>query len=500
MLKFVKSKVIGSDWVTVLQPTKKEAKVLKDKAVPVGAIYYIDEDLERTTAYYQVGSNPIAVYIQGMPRYKVEEIMNLYPGAWVHGYIKSNSIFPDEEVLIRTELINYGLYTLEEDTEEDTSEDCVDDLEEDTSEDCVDDLEEDTSEDEEDTSEDCGFGSEEDTSIKGEVNMKFINGKLDMNDCGDGLELCPHKEEDTSEDYIETTNVCGVEIKNHCISFGETMLVHEAVEKELIGFFGDLNLGRRALVNADINYVSHLDKDYNNMLTGFIVFGAALKIFTSDVKYSKDCYLGYIARSYNLSELEIKELARLIDLGISFDNSVIKSDIYTLHYCLKSFVGAVSSYIRFKSQCYLDYEQVLEKLQIAAWFDRAAKFYLTMVCWGRFKPASCIDDDDNNIDYYDYPLATWYYNVNLGLFEGHDMTEIIIVVADTFNIQDELLEKYYDDDAEKYFDGTVDIDTAIYILDTWRNQQNKNFKVFPYNEQIKLRVLRHVIRKLKGVH
>lgn len=457
MLKLEKAKVIGSDWVTVLQPTKKEAKVLKDKAVPVGTIYYIDEDLERTTVYYQVGSNPIAVYIQGMPRYKVEEIMNLYPGAWVHGYIKSNGILQDEEVLIRTELINYGLYTVEADTEEDTS-------------------------------------------IKGEVNMKFINGKLGMNDCGFGSELCPHKEEDTSEDYIETTNVCGVEIKNHCISFSETMLVHEAVEKELIGFLGDLNLGRRALVNADTNYVSYLDKDYNNMLTGFIVFGAALKIFTSDVKYSRDCYLGYIARSYNLSELEIKELARLIDLGISFDNSVTKSDIYTLHYCLKSFVGAVCSYIRFKSQCYLDYEQVLEKLQIEAWFDRAAKLYLTMVCWGRFKPASCIDDDYNNIDYYDYPLATWYYNVNLGLFEGYDMTEIITVVADTFNIQDELLEKYYDDDAEKHFDGTVDKDTAIYILDTWRNQQNKNFKVFPYNEQIKLRVLRHVIRKLKGVH
>lgn len=457
MLNFIRAKVIGSDWVTVLQPTKKEAKVLKDKAVPVGTIYYIDEDLERTTAYYQVGSNPIAVYIQGMPRYKVEEIMNLYPGAWVHGYIKSNGISQDEEVLIRTELINYGLYTVEEDTKEDTS-------------------------------------------IKGEVNMKFINGKLGMNDCGDDLELCPHKEEDTSKDYTETTNVCGVEIKNHCISFSETMLVHEAVEKELIGFLGDLNLGRRALANGDTNYVSYLDKDYNNMLTGFIVFGAALKIFTSDVKYSRDYYLEYIAKSYNLRELEIKELARLIDLGISFDNSVTKSDIYTLHYCLKSFVGAVHSYIRFKSHCYLDYEQVLEKLQIGDWFDRAAKFYLTMVCWGRFKPASCIDDDDNNIDYYDYPLATWYYNVNLGLFEGHDMTEIITVVADTFNIQDELLEKYYDDDEEKHLDSILDIDTAIYILDTWRNKQNKNFKVFPYNEQIKLRVLRHVIRKLKGVH
>ena len=489
MKKFVREKVIDSNWVTVLQPTKKEAKVLKDKAVPVGTIYYIDEDLERTTVYYQVGSNPIAVQKQGISHYQADRIMELMPDCYVRGYDKSDTIFGNYEVLIHIGLINYGLYRVEEDT----SEDCVDDLEEDTSEDC-------SYGAEEDTVEDCSYGAEEDTSIKGEVNMKFINGKLGMNDCGDDLELCPHKEEDTSKDYTETTNVCGVEIKNHCISFGETMLVHEAVEKELIGFFGDLNLGRRALVNADINYVSHLDKDYNNMLTGFIVFGAALKIFTSDVKYSRDCYLGYIARSYNLSELEIKELARLIDLGISFDNSVIKSDIYTLHYCLKSFVGAVSSYIRFKSQCYLDYEQVLEKLQIAAWFDRAAKFYLTMVCWGRFKPASCIDDDDNNIDYYDYPLATWYYNVNLGLFEGHDMTEIIIVVADTFNIQDELLEKYYDDDAEKYFDGTVDIDTAIYILDTWRNQQNKNFKVFPYNEQIKLRVLRHVIRKLKGVH
>ena len=484
MLKFIKAKVIGSDWVTRLQPTKKEAKVLKDKAVPVGIIYYIDEDFEKTTLYYQVGRNPIAVQIQGISRYQAEGIMECESDYYVHGYIDSGTIFPNEEVLMRVELINYGLYRVEEDTSED---------EEDTLED-----EEDTSEDEEDTSEDCVDGSEEDTSIKGEVNMKFINGKLDMNDCGDGLELCPHKEEDTSEDYTETTNVCGVEIKNHCISFSETMLVHEAVEKEFIGFLGDLNLGRRALVNADTNYVSYLDKDYNNMLTGFIVFGAALKIFTSDVKYSRDCYLGYIARSYNLRELEIKELARLIDLGISFDNSVTKSDIYTLHYCLKSFVGAVRSYIRFKSQCYLDYEQVLEKLQIEAWFDRAAKFYLTMVCWGRFKPASCIDDD-TNIDYYDYPLATWYYNVNLGLFEGYDMTEIITVVADTFNIQDELLEKYYDD-AEKHFDGTVDKDTAIYILDTWRNQQNKNFKVFPYNEQIKLRVLRHVIRKLKGVH
>ena len=466
---FKRAKVIGSDWVTVLQPTKKEAKVLKDKVVPVGTIYYIDEDLERTTLYYQVGSNPIAVQTQGISHYQADRIMELMPDCYVRGYVKSDTIFGNYEVLIHIGLINHGLYRVEEDIEEDTSED-------------------------------CGFGSEEDTSIKGEVNMKFINGKLGMNDCGDDLELCPHKEEDTSEDYTETTNVCGVEIKNHCISFSETMLVHEAVEKEFIGFLGDLNLGRRALANGDTNYVSYLDKDYNNMLTGFIVFGAALKTFTSDVKYSRDYYLEYIAKSYNLRELEIKELARLIDLGISFDNSVTKSDIYTLHYCLKSFVGAVCSYIRFKSRCYLDYEQVLEKLQTGDWFDRAAKFYLTLVCWGKFKPASCIDDDYNNIDYYDYPLAIWYYNVGLGLFEGHDMSEIIIVVADTFNIQDELLEKYYDDDAEKYYDGIVDIDTAIYILDTWRNQQNKNFKVFPYNEQIKLRVLRHVIRKLKGVH
>ena len=481
---FNKAKVIGSDWVTRLQPTKKEAKVLKDKAVVVGAIYYIDEDFEMTTLYYQVGSNPIAVQIRGIPRYKVEEIMGLYPDAWVHGYIDSGTIFHDEEVLMRTELINYGLYTVEEDT----SEDCVDGLE--------------------------LLTDEEDTLIKGEGNMKLINGKLDMNDCVDGLELCSHKEEDTSEDYIETTNVCGVEIKNHCTSFSETMLVHEAVEKELIGFLGDLNLGRRALLNSDINYVSYLDKDYNNMLTGFIVFGAALKIFTSDVKCSRDYYLEYMARSYNLRELEIKELARLIDLGISFDNSVIKSDIYTLHYCLKLFVGVAHSYIRFKTKCYLDYEQTVEKLQTGDWFDRVAKFYLTMVCWGKFRPASYIDDDDTNIDYYDYPSAIWYYNVNLGLFDGYDMSELLLYVAEDFNITAELVEKFLDLDnelikkyidldvdlVEKFFEGPISIDTAINILDNWRNHQNKKFKVFPYNEQIKLRVLRHVIRKLKGVH
>ena len=487
MTKFVKAKVIGSDWVTVLQPTKKEAKVLKDKAVPVGAIIYIGEDFEKTTLYYQVGSNPIAVQIQGLPRYKVEEIMGLYPDAWVHGYIKSNSIFQDEEVLMRVELINYGLYTVEEDT----SEDCGFGLEEDTSEDCSDGAEE-------DTSEDCADGlelladEEEDTSIKGEVNMKFINGKLDMNDCGDSLELCPHKEEDTSEDYIETTNVCGVEIKNHCVSLSETMLVHEAVEQELIDFLGDLSLERWELFDTDIDCTLCLDEQYNNRVTGFIVFGAMLRVFASDVKYSRDCYLGYMARSYNLREWEIKELANLIDLGINLDSSVIEPDSLTLQDCLKSFIGAVQGYIRFKSQCYLDYEQAVEKLQTGDWFDRVAKFYLTMVCWGKFKPASCIDDDDNNIDYYDYPSAIWNYNVNLGLFEGYDMSAIVFILAENLNLDDEFI--------EEHSDGTIGIDTAIYILDYWRNQQNKNFKVFPYNEQIKLRVLNHVIRKLKGVH
>lgn len=475
MKKFVRAKVIGSDWVTVLQPTKKEAKVLKDKAVTVGAIYYIDEDLERTTVYYQVGSNPIAVYIQGISHYQAERMMEDYPDCYVRGYIKSNTIFQDEEVLIGVSLINYGLYTVEEDT----SEYCDDDIEEEVSEDCS------------DGSELCA-DEEEDTSIKGEGNMKFINGKLDMNDCGDGLELCPHKEEDTSEDYIETTNVCGVEIKNHCTSFSETMLVHEAVEQELIDFLGDLSLERWELFDTDIDCTLGLDEQYNNRVTGFIVFGAMLRVFASDVKYSRDYYLGYMARSYNLREWEIKELANLIDLGINLDSSVIEPDSLTLQDCLKSFIGAVQGYIRFKSQCYLDYEQAVEKLQTGDWFDRVAKFYLTMVCWGKFKPASCIDDDDNNIDYYDYPMAIWNYNVNLGLFEGYDMSEIVFILAENLNLDDEFI--------EEHSDGTIGIDMAIYILDTWRNQQNKKYKVFPYNEQIKLKVLGHVIRKLKGVH
>lgn len=481
MTKFVRAKVIGSDWVTVLQPTKKEAKVLKDKAIPLGIILYIGEDFEKTTAYYQVGSKTVAVQVQSIPHYEAEKLMYSYPDDFVHGYIKSDTIFPDEEVLIDTALLNYGLYTIEEDT----------------SEDCVDDLEEDTSEDEEDTSEDCDDGlelltDEEDTSIKGEVNMKFINGKLYMNDCGDGSELCPHKEEDTSEDYIETTNVCGVEIKNHCVSISETMLVHEAVEQELIDFLGDLNLERWEFFDSDIDCTLGLDEQYNNMETGFIVFGAVLRAFAFDDKYSRDCYLGYMARSYNLRKWEIKELANLIDLGINLASSVIEPDSLTFQDCLKSFVGAVQGYIRFKSQCYLDYEQTVEKLQTGDWFDRVAKFYLTLVCWGKFKPASCIDDDYNNIDYYDYPSAIWNYNVNLGLFEGYDMSAIVFIIAKNLNLDAEVI--------KEHSDGTIGIDTAINILDTWRNQQNKNFKVFPYNEQIKLKVLDHVIRKLKGVH
>ena len=304
-----------------------------------------------------------------------------------------------------------------------------------------------------------------------------------------------------------------MEIKNHCVSISETMLVHEAVEKELIDFLGDLSLERWELFDSDIDCTLGLDEQYNNRETGFIVFGAVLRAFAFDDKYSRDCYLGYMARSYNLRKWEIKELASLIDLGINLASSVIEPDSLTFQDCLKSFVGAVQGYIRFKSQCYLDYEQTVEKLQTGDWFDRVAKFYLTLVCWGKFKPASCIDDD-NNIDYYDYPSAIWYYNVNLGLFDGYDMSELLLYVAEEFYITAELVEKLLDLDnelikkyidldvdlVEAFFDEPISIDTAINILDYWRNHQNKKFKVFPYNEQIKLKVLAHVIRKLKGVH
>lgn len=430
---FKLAKFVGLDYVIKLNGTKKDKAKFKSEAMSLGIIYYIGKEFEPVSTFYQLGTKIVEVQSQGISRYRAEGIMECASDYYVHGYIDSGTIFPNEEVLMRVELINYGLYRVEEDTSEDYS---------------------------------------------------------------SGLELCPHKEEDTSEDYIETTNVCGVEIKNYSVSFSETMLVHEAVEKELIGFLGDLSLERWDLFDTDIDCTLGLDEQYNNRVTGFIVFGAVLGVFAFDVKYSRDYYLGYMARNYNLRKWEVQELANLIDLGINLDSSVIEPDSLTLQDCLKSFVGAAQGYIRFKSQCYLDYEQTVEKLQTGDWFDRVAKFYLTLVCWGKFKPASCIDDDDddddNNIDYYDYPVAIWNYNVNLGFFEGYDMYAIVFFIAKNLNLDYEFIEEHYD--------GTMDIDTAINILDTWRNQQNKNFKVFPYNEQIKLKVLDHVIRKLKGVH
>ena len=475
---FKLSKFVGLDWVTRLQPTKKEAKVLKDKAVPVGIIYYIDEDFEKTTLYYQVGRNPIAVQIQGISRYQAEGIMECASDYYVHGYIDSGTIFPNEEVLMRVELINYGLYRVEEDTSED---------EEDTLED-----EEDTSEDEEDTSEDCVDGSEEDTSIKGEVNMKFINGKLDMNDCGDGLELCPHKEEDTSEDYTETINVHWVPIKNYCISFKEAMLIHEAVEDNLIGFLDDLNLERWELFDSDVDCTLSLDEQYNNMVTGFIVFGAVLSIFTVDATRSKDIYLGYMKQSYNLRKWEVQELSNLIDIGINLNSSVIEPHSFTLLDCLKSFIRTVCCSVCFESHRFLDVEEVVEKLQKEDLFYKAAKFYLTMVCWGKFEPAPCINTVTITID-FGYPKIVRDYNNYLELFEQGDMMELLTNVAEEFHLDTELLEKCEAVDI-------IDKDIAIYILNKWDKYKKIKFHLIPYEVRTKLQVLYHVIRKIKGVH
>lgn len=537
MLQFTKAKVIGSAWVTVLQPTKKEAKVLKDKAVPVGTIYYIDEDLERTTVYYQVGSNPIAVQKQGISHYQADRIMELMPDCYVRGYVKSDTIFGNYEVLIHIGLINHGLYRVEEDTEEDTSEDCGFGSEEDTSEDCGSGLElcpheeEDTSEDcsngselwadeeddmedysedysdglelcphekEEDTSEDCSSGlelcphEEEDTSIKGEVNMKFINGKLDMNDCSSGLELCPHKEEDTSKDYTETINVHGVSIKNCCISFKEAMLIHEAVEDNLIDFLGDLNLERWELFDSDVDCTLSLDEQYNNMVTGFIVFGAVLSIFTFDATRSKDIYLGYMKQSYNLRKWEVQELSNLIDIGINLDSSVIEPHSYKLIDCLILFLRVVYSSVCFGSHRDLDFNAIVRKLKETDCFDRAAKFYLTMVCWGKFEPAPCINAVTTIVN-FDYPKIVRDYNNYLELFEQDDMQELLTTVAEEFHLDTELLEKCEAIDI-------IDKDMAIYILNKWDKYKKIKFHLIPYEVRTKLQVLYHVIRKIKGVH
>ena len=533
---FKLAKFVGLDYVIRLNGTKKDKAKFKSEAMYLGAVLYIGEDFEPVSSYYQVNGKIIEVKRKGISHYQAERMMEDYPDCYVHGYIDSGTIFANEEVLMFVGLINYGLYRVEEDTsedcgsglelcpheEEDTSEDCSDGSElcadeEDTLEDYSDILElcqheeEDT---EEDTEEDCSSGlelcphEEEDTSIKGEVTMKFINGKLDMNDCGDGIELCPHKEEDTSKDcrdvlgvylnkeetskdYSKTINVYGIKIKTHCVSFGETMLVHEAVENNLTDFLGDLNLERWELFDTDIDCTLCLDEQYNNMVTGFIMFGAALRIFTSDDKHSRDYYLGYMERNYNLREWEIRELANLIDLGINLETSVIEPHSFTLLNCLKSFIHTVYSYICFEHHRLLDFEQVIEKLQTTYWFDKAAKFYLTKVSWGKFKLS--YKNDDQNIDDYDYFMAIKNYNVDLRSFEGYDMTEVIFHVAKDLILDAELIERYSSD-------GAIDIDTAIYILTKWYNQENKKCRGLFNNEQIKLKVLDHVIRKIKGVH
>lgn len=454
MKKFDRVKFIGSNWVTRLQPTKKEAKVLENKAIPLGIIFYIDEDFKKTTVYYQVGEKIFAVQIQGIPRYRAEELINSYPDTFVHGYIKSNTIFSDDEVLIDTALLEYGLYVAVDETEDEQE----DEVELDSSDVVVDETE--------DEQEDI------------------------LEDYTSGLELCPQISEDKSEDYIETTNVCGVKIKNCCMPFKETMLVHEAVENNLTDFLGDLNLERWELFDTDIDCSLYLDEQYNNMVTGFIVFGVAIRAFAFDDKYLRDYYLGYIARSYNLRKCEIKELANLIDIGINLESSVIEPHSFTLLNCLKSFIGAVHSYIRFEIQYDLTYEQILEKLTTADCFDKVAKFYLTMVCWGKFKLASYIDG--NNIDDYDYPFAIENYIIDLELFEEDDMYAIVINIAKNFNLDTELI--------EKYSDGNISKDIALYILNKYYDNQNKKFKILSNKEQTTLKVIAHVIRKIKGVH
>lgn len=500
---FKLAKFVGLDWVTRLQPTKKEAKVLKDKAVPVGVIYYIDEDLEKTTLYYQVGSNPIAVQIQGISRYQAEGIMECASDYYVHGYIDSGTIFPNEEVLIRTELINYGLYTVEADTEEDTSEDCVDGSEEDTSEDCSSGLEL-CQHEEEDTSEDCSDGSElwadeeddmEDYSEDYSDGLELCSSEEEEDtseDCGSGLELCPHKEEYTTEDYTETINVHWVPIKNYCISFKEAMLIHEAVEDNLIDFLGDLNLERWELFDSDVDCTLSLDEQYNNMVTGFIVFGAVLSIFTVDATRSKDIYLGYMKQSYNLSKYAVQELSNLIDIGINLNSSVIEPHSFTLLDCLKSFMHTVCCSVCFESHRFLDVEKVMEKLQKEDLFYKAAKFYLTMVCWGKFEPASYIDTVTTIVD-FNYPKIVRDYNNYLELFEQDDMQELLTNVAEEFHLDTELLEKCEAVDI-------IDKDMAIYILNKWDKYKKIKFHLIPYEVRTKLQVLYHVIRKIKGVH
>ena len=252
-----------------------------------------------------------------------------------------------------------------------------------------------------------------------------------------------------------------------------------------------MSLERWELFDTDVDCTLYLNEQYNNMVTGFIMFGAALRIFTSDDKHSRDYYLGYMARSYNLRKWEIKELANLIDIGINLESSVIEPHSFTLPKCLKSFIHTVYSYICFENHRLLDFEQVIEKLQTTYWFDKAAKFYLTKVSWGKFKLS--YKNDDQNIDDYDYYMAIKNYNVDLRSFEGYDMTEVIFRVAKDLILDAELIERYSSD-------GAIDIDTAIYILTKWYNQQNKRCKGLFNNEIIKLKVLDHVIRKIKGVH
>ena len=334
--------------------------------------------------------------------------------------------------------------------------------------------------------------------------MKFINGKLDMNDCGFGseedtledcnfdLELCSHKGEDTSEDYTETTNVHGVPIKNRCISFKEAMLIHEAVEDNLIDFLDDLNLERWGLLGSDVDCTLSLDEQYNNMVTGFIVFGAVLSIFTFDATHSKDIYLNYLERTYNLSKREVQELSNLIDTGINLNSSVIEPHSFTLLDCLKSFISTVCCNVCFESHRFLDVEEVVEKLQKEDLFYKAAKFYLTMVCWGKFEPAPCINTVTIIID-FEYPKIVRAYNNYLELFEQGDMQELLTNVAEEFHLDTELLEKCEAVDI-------IDKDIAIYILNNWDKPKRIKFHLIPYEVRTKLQVLYHVIRKIKGVH
>ena len=374
------------------------------------------------------------------------------------------------------------LWADEEDDMEDYSEDYSDGLElcsheeeEDTTEDCSDGLEL-CPHKEEDTSEDCSDGSEEDT----------------LEDCDFDLELCSHKEEDTSEDYAETINVHGVPIKNYCISFKEAMLIHEAVEDNLIDFLGDLNLERGELFDSDVDCTLSLDEQYNNMVTGFIVFGAVLSIFTFDATRSKDIYLNYLERTYNLSKCEVQELSNLIDIGINLNSSVIEPHSFTLLDCLKSFIRTVCCNVCFESHCFLDVEEVVEKLQKEDLFYKAAKFYLTMVCWGKFEPAPCINTVTIIID-FGYPKIVRDYNNYLELFEQGDMQELLTNVAEEFHLDTELLEKCEAVDI-------IDKDTAIYILNKWDKYKKIKFHLIPYEVRTKLQVLYHVIRKIKGVH